>query len=383
MRRGSEGRTNREAIEAHEAMKMEENRAFNGGLMTSDRRLAPRGKSGICSPRSAIKSGILLILLAACGCHGPGQRAAPIAAPYQPQPGTPEAQAERIVVEGLNDPDSHIRTMAIEVVSATRWIRLMPKVQSLLSDRAVPVRFFAAVAIGDLRYDPAANAVSSLLNDADANVKTAAGYAMMKLGHAEYFRLFRDAITSPDQTVRANAALLLGKSGNQEARKLLYWTLQRSDSDEKVISQALESIAMLGDERIYPKLWTRLISAYADDRVAGIRAMGMLGTAQAKNALVTMLDDPVLEVRLAAAETLGKLGDAVGEAEVQQVFDKNSLAGMDVQSQERVKLLVAAAIGEIGTPSLTGRLPTLLGDPSQAVRLTAAKAVLRAARAKR
>jgi HEAT repeat protein len=321
------------------------------------------------------------MLLVISGCHRPGQ--SPTSVPYQLEPGTSQAQAERIIAEGLSDADPRIRVMAIEAVSTTRQMSLMPQVQSLLADRAMSVRFYAAVAIGDVQYTQAANAVSALLNDPDMNVKMAAGYAMMKLGRPEYFRLFRDAITSEDQTVRANAALLLGKSGNQESRKLLYWALQRTDSDEKVISQAVESIAMLGDERIYPKLWTRLISAYADDRVAGVRAMGLLSTAKAKNAIVTMLDDPVVEVRLAAAEQLGRLGDSVGETEVQQVFDKNLLTGANVQSQERIKLLTASAIGEIGTPSLVSQLPKLLGDSSQPVRLAAAKAVLRAALLKR
>jgi HEAT repeat protein len=320
---------------------------------------------------------MLLALLFVGGCHWPGQTPAP-ATPYRLELGTPEALAERIIAEGLSDADPRIRAMAIEVVSTARQVSLMPKVESLLADRTVPVRFLAAVAVGDLRYSPAEKSVASLLNDPDTNVKIAASYARMKLGHAEYFRLFRDAITSQDQTIRANAALLLGKSGNQEARKLLYWALQQTDSDEKVTSQAIESIAMLGDERIYPKLWTRLISAYADDRVAGIRAMGLLATTQAKNAIATMLNDPILEVRLAAAEQLGKLGDSAGETEVQQVFDKNLLASTDAQSQERVKLLTASAIGEIGTPALVKQLPKLLADPSQPVRLAAAKAILRA-----
>jgi HEAT repeat protein len=325
----------------------------------------------------------LFMLLAVSGCHWPGQAAAPSASSYQLQPGTLEAQAERIIIEGLNAADPHIRTMAIEVVSTTRQVSLMPKVESLLADPAVPVRFLAALAVGDMRYSSAEKSVSSLLKDPDMNVRMAAGYAMMKMGHAEYFRLFRDAITSEDQTVRANAALLLGKSGNQEARKLLYWTLDRTDSDEKVTWQAIESIAMLGDERIYPKLWTRLISAYADDRIAGIRAMGLLATSQSKNAIATLLDDPVIEVRLGAAEQLGKLGDSAGETEVQRVFDKDLLAGLDSHGQERARLLTASAIGEIATPSLVSRLPKLLADPSQPVRLAAAKAVLRSARQKK
>jgi HEAT repeat protein len=136
---------------------------------------------------------------------------------------------------------------------------------------------------------------------------------------------------------------------------------------------------MLRDQRIYPKLWTRLISAYADDRVMGIRAMGALGTAEARNALTTMLDDAVPEVRLAAAEQLGKLGDRIGEAEVLAVFEKNVISSMDPQGQERVKMLAALAIGEVRTPAVIKHLPALLRDSSKVVRLAAAKAALRSA----
>jgi HEAT repeat protein len=118
-----------------------------------------------------------------------------------------------------------------------------------------------------------------------------------------------------------------------------------------------------------------LISAYADDRVVGIRAMGALGTEQAKNALITMLDDGVLEVRLAAAEQLGKLQDPIGEPEVLQVFTKNLTAGLDKESLERVNVLTALAIGQIGTKPLTKYLPQLLKDESGFVRIAAAKAV--------
>jgi HEAT repeat protein len=171
--------------------------------------------------------------------------------------------------------------------------------------------------------------------------------------------------------------LLLGKSGQKDAIRFLYWTLRRPDSSDKVVFQALESIAMQHDERIYRTLWSRLISAYADDRLLGIRAMGALGTEQAKNAIITMLDDGIIEVRLAAAEQLGKLGEPVGETKVAEVFQKNLLADMDVESQQRAKVLCALAVGEIGSESLSKHLPPLLRDPSKPVRLAAAKAVFR------
>jgi HEAT repeat protein len=141
------------------------------------------------------------------------------------------------------------------------------------------------------------------------------------------------------------------------------------------VYQTAEAIAMLGDESIYPKLWAMLLSAYADVRVIGTRAMGTLGTKKAEDALITMLDDDVLEVRLAAAEQLGKLNNKIGEPEVLDVFRKNLTNQIDQQSRERIYLMTALAIGQIGTPSLTKYLPDMMKNESKFVRLAAAKAV--------
>lgn len=317
-----------------------------------------------------------LAMLPMLGCQKPEPSPGLFSSPPSLSGDLP-SQAGQILINGLADPDPQIRANSVEVVVTTRQVRFMPRVQKLLGDEAVPVKFLAVMAVGDLEYAMARNNVGPLLNDPNPNIKMAAAYAMMKLGDAQFYKVFRDQVTSEDQTVRANAALLLGKSDQKDAIRFLYWTLQRPDSSDKVVLQALESIALQHDERIYPKLWSRLISAYADDRLLGIRAMGALGTEQAKNAIITMLDDGVLEVRLAAADQLGKLGEPIGEAKVAEVFDKNLLAGMDPESQLRVKVLSALAIGEIGSESLGKYLPPLLHDPSKPVRLAAAKAVLR------
>jgi len=330
----------------------------------------------------AVAFGFVFLVL---GCEQTAQpRSAPLLTP--PAPKAPaavsaeemQAQARQIVSDGLSDPNPQIRANAIEVVATTRDVRLMPKVQKLLADEVVPVRFAAALAVGDVEYSLAKNEIIGLLDDPNPNIVLAASYAVWRLGNADYYKVLRSSIASDDQTVRANAALLLGKSGRQDGIRYLYWTLRRSDSSDKVVTQAAEAIAMLKDPAIYPKLWTRLISAYADDRVMGIRAMGALGTPEARNALTTMLDDPVPEVRLAAAEQLGRLGDRIGEAEVLAVFEKDLASGQDAQSQERIRMLAAMAIGEVATPAAYKYLPPLLRDPSKVVRLSAAKAVLRA-----
>lgn len=289
-------------------------------------------------------------------------------------------EAVRIVEAALADADPRIRVNAIEVVAATRRVELMPKVRRLLRDEFVPVRFAAALAVGDMQYRFARESVEQLLKDPDENVRIAAAYALVRLGHLDSFGLIRKAIISKDQVVRANAALILGKSGDARQLKLLNWALSDRDSSDKVRFQVAEAMAMLGDEQVYPKLWAMLISAYADDRVMGIKAMGALGTELAKNALITMLDDKVLEVRLVAAGQLGALGSSLGESEVLDVFRRNLTAGMDADGLERVHVFTALAVGQIRTAAVTEFLPKLLKNQSKRVRIAVAKAVLQCAK---
>ncbi len=351
--------------------------AMEGADLVDSVRLVPR------PDRPLICAVILsLAMLPMFGCE-------PAARPPAPSPSAPAAtppvsgdlpaQARQIISDGLTDADPQIRANAIEVVASTRELGLMPGVQRLLTDKVVPVKFAAVVAVGDLAYAPAKDEVGPLLNDPNPNIQIAAFYTISRLNQPELYHEICKAVASNDQTVRANAAMLLGKSGRKEGIRFLYWALQRDDSSDMVVLQTAEAIAMLGDQRIHRKLWTGLISKYADDRIIAVRAMGALGTDEAKSAIITMLDDPVPEVRLAAAEQLGKLGDFGGEAEVLAVFEKNLMAGMDAQGQQRTKALAALAIGEIDAESPAKYLPQLLQDSSKVVRLAAAKAVLRRA----
>jgi HEAT repeat protein len=285
-------------------------------------------------------------------------------------------QASRIIEDGLSDEDPQIKVMAIEVVAETQQKKLMPRVQQLLKDDFVPVRFAAAVAVGDMQYALAKGTVEQLQQARDENTRIAAAYAMYKLGSLKGLEVIRKAIASNDATIRANSAVLLGKSGDKESIKQLYWVMTDSNSDDKTRFQAAEAIARLGDEKIIKKLWTMIISTYADDRMMGLNAMGALGTPTAKDILITKLDDEVLEVRLTAAEQLGRLGSSSGEAVVLSVFTKEAAtAGLDKRDMERVKVLAALAIGQIGTKPVTRYLPELLQNESKFVRIAAAKAV--------
>ncbi len=320
-------------------------------------------------------AGLLACALAVCALCAFGCNALFRTGHGQLSPDELLSRATQLVQEALNDQDPRIRASAVEVVATTQQIELMPKVRKLLEDDYIPVRFAAVLAVADTRYTLAKKQVQRLLSDPEQSVRIAAAYCLSRLGNSRYLELLRAAAASNERTVRANAAVLLGKSGDRKALKLLYRVMRDDNSDDKTRFQAAEAIATLGDEKIYPKLWTMLISVYADDRVMGIRAMGALATAHAQNAIITMLDDPVIEVRLTAAEQLGMLGDTIGQPEVLDVFAENLTARMDPAEAERVNVLTALAIGRIRTEALTVFLPQLLEDRSKLVRLAAAKAV--------
>lgn len=333
------------------------------------------------SSRSLLIIGSLFLLSATMvfsGCEEEVEsKAPPLNVPADlSNPELMRSVAQQIIRDGLADPAPIVRSHAIELVAETKQARLIPAVQKLLGDEFVPVRFAAVLAIADLDYEFGKASVEKMLRDPDPNVKLAASYAMAKFGMTQYAAVLRKAVGSNDQTVRANASLLLGKLGDKEDLKLLYQTLTDKSSDDKVAYQTAESIARLKDERIYPKLWTMLISAYADVRLMGVLSMAQLQTDEAKEALVGMLEDDVLEVRVAAAGKLGVLGDNIGELVIVEAFERGLLAGMDRRGHERAAMLVASAIGQIGTPALTNHLPKLLQDESKLVRIAAAGAVL-------
>jgi HEAT repeat protein len=288
---------------------------------------------------------------------------------------SPEVEAFRIIQDALTDNNPLARVNAIEVIATTRQVKFMPQVQRLLQDEFSPVRFAASLAVGDLEYSYAKNSIIRLLNDKDVNVIVAASYAMGKLGSTEYFEVLRKTINNDDQTVRANAAFLLGKTGDKSSLDLLKSVQEDKNTSDKVRFQILEARARLGDDEVLQKLWAIIYSAFADDRIMGIRAMGLLGTSKARDILITKLDDNILEVRLAAAEQLGRLQDRIGETEVLDVFEKNLTIGLDKEAIERTNVLTALAIGEICTPALEKFLPKLLKNESKFVRIAAAKAV--------
>lgn len=316
---------------------------------------------------------VILISLFAVGCTR--QQAAEVRATAEPVVNTKslKPRAKIILENGLKSENPRLRSSAIEITVQTDQKEMLPHITRLTTDPIVPVRFNALVALGDMRSLSCEAIVKQALNDPDVNVRIAAAYSLVKFNQVQYVDQVRAAANSSDQTVRANAALLLGKIGNPENIELLYQVLQADDSIDKVRLNAVESIALLGDERMYrSKLWALLISKFSDDRVIGIRGMGALNTLEAKNAIVTMLQDDVLEVRLAAAEQLARMGDKQGEELVYEYFQEHP----DLNTTDMATRTAVMAIGPLNSKRLNDYLPQALDSQSPYIQLIAARSVL-------
>jgi len=137
--------------------------------------------------------------------------------------------------------------------------------------------------------------------------------------------------------------------------------------------QTVESIARLGDQQMYrSKLWALQISKFADDRVIGIQGMGALNTIESRDAIATMLQDDVLEVRLAAAEQLARLGDNRGEKLVFDYFQTPP----DLNKNDIANGMAVMAIGYLKSGQLNTFLTKALDSQSPYIQLLAAQSVL-------
>jgi HEAT repeat protein len=318
---------------------------------------------------------ITTFIILACGCTAQKSEKTAMSvavAPVKVQ--SFKAPALAVLKNSFSDPSPYIRNHAIEVALSTGQKQMITEVIQKLDDDFAAVRFTAAVAIGDMDCQTCRDLLNKALRDKDENVCIAAAYALVKLGDKSHYQRIRDAAVSPDGTLRANALLLIGKLRNPDDVRLLYNALKDLEAQDKVHLQAVDSLAMMKDAKIYKsKLWPLLISKYADDRVMGIRGMGALATKEATDAIEkTLKNDDILEVRLIAAEELGRLGNTKGLEEVVRYFQTNP----NLNESTMATGTAVAAIGKIKPNILTGYLAKSLESQSPYLRLVAAQSVL-------
>jgi HEAT repeat protein len=241
------------------------------------------------------------------------------------------AKAVAALVPMLQHPDHRIRVAAIEAVAEADAQQSTQALTELLKDSMWDVRCAAAAALGRIRdvqavdglvaalkdsdSDVRETAVQSLgriaaprvvgplvlaMVDADTNVRRAAGFTIQRLNPdwpqsdeaQQVVPELRAAMDFGDQAVRYAATSVLGRMGKLGA--------QPGAEDGTTVMTAA------GNKRrkVFSVFVELLKDTDRDIRLAAAQSLGRLGDARAASELMTAMSDPDGAVRHAAAESL-------------------------------------------------------------------------------
>ncbi len=179
---------------------------------------------------------------------------------------------------------------------------------------------------------------------------------------------FKQAMASPDPVQRAEAADSLGYPNDDEAVPLLGEILQNGREDKSVRASAAIALGRIGDERGRRFLAESIDDEQLDVRFASVLALSRLGfTGDEKAIEKTLRSDPAWWVRYAAAAALGK---------ARRTFAIEALAQAAREDpQWQVRMQAANSLGEIGGEPAAESLAAPLSDRDEGVRASAAMAL--------
>jgi len=116
-----------------------------------------------------------------------------------------------------------------------------------------------------------------------------------------------EALKDEAKTVRNRAAQSLGRIGDGRAVEPLIEAL--NDEEWMVKRDALWALGMIGDERAVEPLINILQDKSVDGRSGAVGALGKIGDERAIEPLIEALQDTIIHVRQCAAQALGEFGD--------------------------------------------------------------------------
>lgn len=342
--------------------------------------------------------------------------AAPVFAQAKPDPRNPAeiAKADRdkaldLLTKASFGDDPFLRSNAIEALQVEPN-RVLPLIQRGFADPAANVRFAAVVSAGQLDMKNLAPAIRGLVDDENLSVRAAAIFALHTLGEKIDITPLAGLLDRPNPGLRANVALLLGQLGDASAIPMLRRASARRmprvsiETTAIVRIQIAEALAELGDDDALDAIRAGLFSQYGEVQIIAILALGRAGDQRGGPALVGFLDRSEVEVRLAAAASIARLGPEpmrkIAEAQIRNARQKGTpVAPGETRLVERLAKLGQAELSRIAVKETTHARPAvrsqaasvlallddtaseralrkLMGDASEQVRVAAAAGVI-------
>lgn len=205
----------------------------------------------------------------------------------------------------LKHPDHRVRVACVEAVGKLENPQATKSILELLKDVMWDVRRAAANALGRLPDPQAVEGLLTAVKDVDADVREAAIASLRRIASPRAVSALVLALVDPESNVRHAAASALQQTNPKWAQ---------SEAAQQVIPE-LRAAANASDQAVrYAATSVLQQLGAAPATQAGLESPNVLTTAGQKQRkaaaiFIDLLRDIDREVRLAAAQSLGRLGD--------------------------------------------------------------------------
>lgn len=253
----------------------------------------------------------------------------------------PTDQVLQQLVDGLGDPRGLVRLRFAETLGEIGEVATPFLTNALANHSDVVLRRAAAKTL-TIIADPAAipTLLNSFLNDEDTVVKGSSAGALARTGEAAVPDLL-NILASPDQPedIKGHAAWALAFIGS-EAADHLYRALNNASLD--VRCAVIGALGHVAQEQSDEKSCNLLVSALTDPepliRTEAAAALGQVTYLPSVPHLILAIQDSDLDVRKAAINSLGKIGDRSALEPLKSLLNDD---------QEVVRVLAKLAIAQI------------------------------------
>jgi HEAT repeat protein len=293
-----------------------------------------------------------------------------------------------------SDADENVRKAAVEHLPFIDDPRVGTILRHTLRHGSAPVRGAAALALGQMDGDAAAQPLIEALKDEDPWVRY---YAVRSIGRlrceSALPALEQVMQNDPAGHVRIATAEALGQFGGKKAIALLRSAMEAKNPD--IVRVASLSLAMLADPEAMQPLFEILRTGERTAKLDATRALAAAGTKEAVEALEwAAATEQDIRVRQAAVEELAQMASAESiMALIRMTADRRlrpdciaALSGLSrskieavasglKSSQVEVRQAVVEALGRMKHPLASELLARALDDENSSVRLSAVVAL--------
>ncbi len=210
------------------------------------------------------------------------------------------------IVAMMKDMREQMRGAAYTALKEFDSDEAVPFFEDGLSDGSGPVRMLAVEGLGRSEAGRRSKKLRSAIEDQAGLVKARAVKVLGKSGDPSAIPLIENATKDELQTVRIAAYGALIRLGRKEAWEQLKKASEAANPEDR--SEALRVIADLKDQRGAPLMTELLTYKQPSVRAAAARGLGHLGKKDARSLIEKLLKDPVPAVRESAAVALADLG---------------------------------------------------------------------------